>query len=106
MKITRDMVTVLNKELSDMGCSFEFYYDEYGMTGNPYIKIKPISTKFIDSYTLNLTKDFYDYLADFFLERGIELSGNNDGSIMWSKNGWISIINRKKDKNVISIKPN
>ena len=47
---------------------------------------------FIHSSIINLTEGFYKVLEDFFSERDIELSYNNDGSIFWSKDGWKDIV--------------
>lgn len=88
MKITNEMVIELNKELSNKGCPFRYEYDEVGYTGNPHIKITLPSMEGVDSFNINPTKLFFDWLELWFKDKGIELSYNNDGSIMWSKDGW------------------
>ena len=42
----------------------------------------------VDSFIINPTKDFFNWLELWFKTKGIELNYNNDRSIMWSKNGW------------------
>ena len=88
MKITDELVTELNNELSNRGCSFIYKYDEYGSSGNPQIKISLPTLTDVDSFIINPSKDFFEWLTIWFKNRGIELSGNADGSIMWSKSGW------------------
>ena len=34
------------------------------------------------------TRDFFDWMELWFKNKGIELSCNADGSILWSKSGW------------------
>lgn len=91
MKITNEMVTELNKELVNKGCPFRYEYDEAGYTGNPHMKITLSSMNCIDSFIINPTKEFFDWLELWFKLKGVELGCNNDGSIMWSNNGWSDI---------------
>lgn len=88
VKITNEMVIELNKELANKGCPFRYEYDEVGFTGNPHMKISLPSMKGVDSFIINPTKEFSDWLELWFKDKGVELSHNNDGSIMWSKDGW------------------
>lgn len=88
MKITEEMVMELNKELENKGCSFRYEYDKNGFTGNPHIKITLPSMNCVGSFIINVTKEFLDWLELWFKARGVELTCNNDGSILWSKNGW------------------
>ena len=46
------------------------------------------SLKYIDSFIINPTNEFYDWLELWFKIKGIELSYNNTRSIIWSKSGW------------------
>lgn len=39
----------------------------------------------VDSFIINPTKEFFDWLELWFKAKDVELSCNNDGSIMWSK---------------------
>lgn len=89
MKITSKMVMELNDELATKGCSFRYEYDEYGASGNPQIKITLPSMSNVDSFTINPTKEFFNWMESWFKNKGIELSCNADGSILWSKNGWV-----------------
>lgn len=59
------------------------------MENNPKIEVVPVSNIYIDSYIINLTKEYLEILQKFFLERGIELNCNNTGSTFWSKNGFM-----------------
>lgn len=42
----------------------------------------------VDSFIINPTRDFFDWMELWFKNKGIELSCNADGSILWSKSGW------------------
>ena len=88
MKITREMVMELNNELANKGCSFRYEYDEAGYLGNPHMKIVLPSMNYVNHFYISLTKEFYDWLNLWFKIKGIELSYNNDRSILWSKSGW------------------
>lgn len=88
MKITKDMVSELNKELANKGCPFRYEHEEVGNDGNPHMKITLPSMEGVDSFIINPTKAFFDWLEIWFKEKGIELSCNNTGSVFWSKNGW------------------
>ena len=88
MKITKEMVIELNIELANKGCSFRYEFDEDGFTGNPHIKITPPSMNYVSSFIINPTREFFNWLELWFKTKGIELSYNNDGSILWSKTGW------------------
>ena len=97
VKITENMVTDFNETLKNLNCIFrlkfnredESYlgYSEY----NPSCAIVPASKTFVSSAIINPTRDFYKILENFFKEREIEITYNNDGSIFWSKNGWRKI---------------
>jgi hypothetical protein len=88
MKITNEMVMELNNELAVKGCPFRYEYDEAGCSGNTHIKVTLSSMSCIDSFIINPTREFFDWLELWFKVKGIELSYNNDGSILWSKSGW------------------
>ena len=91
MKITNEMVTELNKELVNKGCPFRYEYDEAGYKGNPHIKIILPSMNCVDSFIINPTKEFFNWLELWFRLKGVILGRNNDGGIMWSNNGWSDI---------------
>lgn len=88
MKITVEMVNELNKELATKNCPFryEFYIPEYNPI-NPHMKIVLPSMNCVDSFTINPSKIFFDWLRLWFKAKGVELSCNNDASILWSANG-------------------
>ena len=88
MKITREMIVELNNELVNKGCSFRYEYDEAGYSGNPHMKIVLPSMNYVNSFYINVTMEFFDWLMLWFNVKGIELSYNNDRSILWSKSGW------------------
>lgn len=85
MKITREMTMELNNELAVMGCPFRYKYVEQD---NPQIEITLPSMNYVDSFIVNPTVAFFDWLIAWFKVSGVELSRNNDGSIFWSKSGW------------------
>ena len=88
MKIMNEMVVELNQELSRKGCPFRYEYDAYGASWNSQIKIALPNMNCVSSFIINPTRDFFDWLELWFKMKGIELSCNADGSIMWSKTGW------------------
>ena len=88
MKITREMAIELNNELAVKGCPFRYEYDEAKYSGNPQISISLPNMNCVDSFIINPTKEFFDWLELWFKTKGIELSCNNTGSVLWSKNGW------------------
>lgn len=88
MKITAEMVMELNNELANKGCPFRYEYDEAGYAGNSRMEITLPSMSCVDSFIINPTREFFDWLELWFKVKGIELSSNNTGSILWSKNGW------------------
>lgn len=88
MKITKEMVYQLNNVLTSKDYPFRYKYDESLISGNPHIQITLASTLGVDSFIINPTKDFFEWLQSWFMQYGIELSCNNDGSILWSKSGW------------------
>lgn len=83
MKITKEMTFELNAELSAMGYPFRYKYRED--TFNPAIEITLPNMNGVDSYIINATGDFLEWLEFWFKSKGIELSCNNNGSILWSK---------------------
>ena len=89
MKITEEMVVELNRELADKGCSFRYEYDAKGFSGNPQIRLTLPSMVYVDNFIVNPTNEFFEWLALWFKAKGVELAFNNDGSILWAKDGWI-----------------
>lgn len=87
MRITEGMTDELNAILANMGCSFKFAFRDEAL--NSKIDVAPMNSQFIDSCIINLTKECYDFIENFFKGKGIEkLSCNNTGSTLWSKSGF------------------
>ncbi len=84
MNITSSMVNEFNNKLSSVGCSFKLYIDE--RTDLSQCEIVPSNTMYIESSIINLTREFYSYLEEFFLIKGIQLNYNASKSVFWSKN--------------------
>lgn len=85
MKITNNMVNEFNKTLETLQCGFKLSLDV--SCSNPTCYITPLSDRFIDSFILNLSKDFFEILENFFINKGITLHYNNTRSCFWSVNG-------------------
>ena len=84
MKITREMVTELNNELEIRSCPFRYKYkdEEY----IPKIEITLPNMNYVDSFIINVSSEFFDWLNSWFKTKyGIELNCNNTGSILWTK---------------------
>jgi len=79
MEITEEMVIELNNELAVMGCSFRYKYKD------EKIEITLPNMNYVNSYIINVTDDFHEWLQRWFEAKGIELSCNNTGSTLWSK---------------------
>ena len=90
MKITQEMVMELNNELINKGCPFRYEYEKNTTSGNPRIKITLPSMSCVSSFIINPEREFFDWLKLWFKIRGIKLCFNNDGSICWSKDGWVA----------------
>lgn len=89
MKITEEMLNKLNEELLTKGCIFKYVFvTGYEKTTNPIIERVPIYETYIANSIINCTKEFYDYLENFFKKYNIELSYNNTGNRCWSESGW------------------
>ena len=89
MKITAEMVMELNNELVNKGCPFRYEFnDKAHHADNPAMEIALPSMSCVSSFIVNPTREFFDWLELWFKVKGIELSCNNDGSVLWSKNGW------------------
>ena len=87
MRITKEMVMELNNELANKGCPFRYEYDEVECSSNPHMRITLPSMSCVNSFIINPTREFFDWLEVWFKVKGIELGCNNDGSILWSNNG-------------------
>ena len=88
MRMTAKMVMELNNELINKGCPFRYEYYEPEYSNNPHMRITLPNMNCVSSFIINPTRDFVDWLELWFKVKGVELNCNNDGSILWSKNGW------------------
>ena len=89
MKITREITMELNNELAVMGCPFRYRIEDKKCTGNnPHIELVLPSMNYVSSFYVSPTTEFFTWLYAWFRLKGIELSCNNDRSILWSKSGW------------------
>lgn len=89
MKITREMVIELNNELAVMGCPFRYEIEDKKCSwNNPHIELVLPSMNYVESFMVCPKTEFFEWLYAWFRLKGIELSCNNDRSILWSKNGW------------------
>lgn len=88
MKITREMVIELNDELRIKGCPFRYKYEgETEYSRIPQMEVVLPNMNCVSSYIINVTRDFLDWMEVWFKTKyGIELTCNNDGSILWVKN--------------------
>jgi hypothetical protein len=82
-EITKEMTEELNLLLLKMGCCFNFTYVAQGPL-SACIEIQPINDKFLNSWILNPSNDFYDFIETFFNSHDIKINSNNTGTIFWS----------------------
>ena len=83
MKITREMVVELNNELAVKGCPFRYKFNDNIISGT--IEITLPNMNCVDSFIINPTREFFDWLKLCFKTKyGIELLCNNTGSTLWS----------------------
>lgn len=88
MKITKEMVNELNSKLEENGSVVIFEFKDDGPHSlNPMIKLRLKNMTFVESFVLNMTKEFYNYVGNFFAKYNIELDYNNTYSVAWS-NDW------------------
>ena len=89
-RFTPELIEEFNHILLEQDCSFKLAFVPLPEgDSNPSITIVPTNMKYINSYILHLTEEFYSYMEVFFKKRGISsISYNNDGSIFWSSKGW------------------
>lgn len=82
-EITKTMVNKFNDHLKEVNCIFrlERRTDEIGTA---FVHIVLANNKYVSSYIINPTKEFYDLLNDYFLTMGIKLNRNNTGTVFWS----------------------
>lgn len=66
MNITEEMVERLNKEVAERGCSFRFEYQSDKKVPIPGFYVVLPSMNCINSYTLNLSEDFINWLSLWF----------------------------------------
>lgn len=88
MRITREIVVELNDELRIKGCPFRYEYTgETQYSCIPQIEVTLPNMNYVSSCTINVTRDFLEWMELWFKTKfGVELTCNNDGSILWAKN--------------------
>lgn len=83
MKITREMVMELNDELSVKGCPFRYKFTNNVIVSSMEITLPSMSC--VDSFIINPTREFFDWLELWFkIKYDIELRSNNTRSTLWS----------------------
>lgn len=85
MKITEDMIKTFNAQMETEGSIIRVRYIE---DINPHCEIILSSFKYVDTFIINPTSEFYDILDRFFQSYNIKLSYNNIKSTFLSKSGW------------------
>ena len=91
MVLTKEMVMNLNIELGLKGCPFRYKYSDDMIVASMEIILPSMNC--VDSFIVNPTKKFFDWLRLWFKEKyNIELNCNNTGSIMWSNDFGRSLI--------------
>lgn len=79
MYITEDMLIEINNNLRAKKCIFKIISDK-----DDTFKIVPLSNIYIDSIFISLSPSFYEYLREYFKNKGIAIDFNNDRSVFWS----------------------
>ena len=83
MNITVKLVNELNNELAAKGCVFRYKFEIYDCTKHPQLHLVLVNSTYVESFIINPTKEYFDWLILWFKIRGITISGNNDGTILW-----------------------
>ena len=85
MQLTKEMVNKFNLFLYDEKVCFRMEYEDNLVL--PDMKIIPVTSKFLDSYVLNITEEFREMMYQWFeYNYNIILNCNNTGDIFWSSN--------------------
>lgn len=82
-EITKEMVTKLNEYLKEVNCIFRLERRTDGI-GTAFVYIVLANNKYVSSYIINPTEEFYDLLNDYFLPMGIKLNWNNTRTVFWA----------------------
>lgn len=82
--IEQYMLDELNQQLDSMGCALrlKFCYDDPDFDD---CIMAPKSELFIDSFILNPTEEFCNYLIRFFSHHGVKVNFNNTRTIIWAR---------------------
>lgn len=84
MQITKEMLMELNNELTIKGCPFR-YELKFSENGSTAMVITLPNMNCVDSYVINVTDDFIDWLHLWFKTKfNIELGHSNNGTLFWS----------------------
>lgn len=83
MKLTEEIIDTLNSELRESGAGFYYEFkDEFTPTAQ--VKLIAGNNNWIDSSIINFTREYCDWLRNFFRRYNIEIEFNNTLSIIWS----------------------
>lgn len=86
MRLTKEMVVDLNNELAVKGCPFRYEFQESVGVGIPSMEITLPNMNYVDSFIINVTREFLEWLELWFKTKyNVELNCNNTGSVFWSK---------------------
>lgn len=83
MKITKDMIVEFNEELAKKNCVFRYEFDDSELA-IPCAKMTLVNLNYVNSFIVNLSNEFFDWLVQWFEAKGIKIMFNNDRSIFWS----------------------
>lgn len=82
--ITENLVNEFNDILEKLNCSFRLKYGAEIITSGEF-RIIPFNNLFIDYAYIELSKEFITKLENFFEDRHITLSHNDDRTLFWAK---------------------
>ena len=86
MRLTKEMVVDLNNELAVKDCPFRYEFQESVGVGIPSMEITLPNMNYVDSFIINVTREFLEWLELWFKTKySVELNCNNTGSVFWSK---------------------
>jgi hypothetical protein len=89
MKITSEMVSDFNQTLSNLNCCFKIELRKSVVGDNTICDIVLANNKYIDSFIINPSKEFFKDLEGYFSHYyDIELAYDNTRTTFWSKSGW------------------
>lgn len=85
MKLNSEVLQILNDELRNLGCHFQYELIGTGTYVPVFHRVLMDESGFVDSSIINCTDTFYKWLENFFIEKwGIKIIYNNTREIFWS----------------------